>query len=373
MPRRALLVLEDGACFGGEALAGDGTVGGEVVFTTSMTGYQEIATDPSYAGQLITYTFPMNGNYGADPDRDESAGAQCRAILTRELTNYGFNHASRGTWLEWLTQHGVLAVAGLDTRALTRHIREAGALRAVLSTESDDVRALRTAAGKLPPMAGQDLVKGVTCEAPYEVAAAPAEAWAAAPVRHVAVLDFGVKRSMLRYLTARNFRLTVLPADTSSGKVLKLRPDGVFLSNGPGDPAAVTYATRAVGRLLGRVPMFGICLGHQILALALGMSTYKLKFGHRGSNHPVKDLRTGVVEITTQNHGFAVRDDGASHPSAQVTHVNLNDQTVEGVAAPDLRAFSVQYHPESSPGPHDSLYLFDRFAAEMDAAGGEEA
>jgi carbamoyl-phosphate synthase small subunit len=360
MARRALLVLEDGACFSGEALAGGGSVGGELVFNTSMTGYQEIATDPSYAGQLVTYTFPMNGDYGADPDRDESGSAHARAILTRELTNYRFNHDSSATWLDWLGTHEVLAVSGVDTRALTRHLRDRGAMRGVLSTASDDVRGLRRAAQALPSMSGLDLVKSVTTGETYEV---PSQA--VVETHHVVVYDYGVKRSMVRLLGERGFRLTVVPAGTTARDVLKLRPDGVFLSNGPGDPAAVTYGVKAVGRLLGKVPLFGICLGHQILALALGMTTYKLKFGHRGANHPVRDLRTGTVEITTQNHGFAVRDEGTAHPAARVTHVNLNDDTVEGLAAPDLFAFSVQYHPEAAPGPHDSLVLFDRFAEEM--------
>jgi carbamoyl-phosphate synthase small subunit len=360
LPSPALIVLEDGAVFRGEALAGHGAVGGEIVFNTSMAGYQEIATDPSYCGQLITYTFPMNGNYGADPDRDESGKAHARAIITRELTNYRYNRASRTTWLDWLAEHGVLAVTGVDTRALTRHIRDAGALRAVVTTETDDVRHLCKAAQGLPKMSGLDLVKVVSCADAYE-AQAPGDA--PASDLHVVAYDYGVKRSMLRYLAARGFRITVVPASTSAKEVLRYEPDGVFLSNGPGDPAAVGYAVRAVERLLGKVPVFGICLGHQLLAQALGLSTYKLKFGHRGANHPVKDLRSGVIEITTQNHGFAVKSDAVE--GAEITHVNLNDGTVEGVAAPDRYAFSVQYHPESTPGPHDSLYLFDRFREEI--------
>jgi carbamoyl-phosphate synthase small subunit len=354
-------VLEDGAVFRGEALAGHGAVGGEIVFNTSMAGYQEIATDPSYCGQLITYTFPMNGNYGADPDRDESGKAHARAIITRELTNYHYNRASRTTWLDWLAEHGVLAVSGVDTRALTRHIRDAGALRAVVATETDDVKHLCKAAQGLPKMSGLDLVKVVSCTDAYE-AQAPGDA--PASDLHVVAYDYGVKRSMLRYLAARGFRVTVVPASTSAKEVLRYEPDGVFLSNGPGDPAAVGYAVRAVERLLGKVPVFGICLGHQLLAQALGLSTYKLKFGHRGANHPVKDLRSGVIEITAQNHGFAVKSDAVE--GAEITHVNLNDGTVEGVAAPDRYAFSVQYHPESTPGPHDSLYLFDRFRDEIE-------
>ena len=290
MPSPAVIVLEDGALFHGEALAGSGSVGGEVVFNTSMAGYQEIATDPSYCGQLVTYTFPMNGNYGADPDRDESGKAHARAIITRELTNYRYNRASRTTWLDWLAEHGVLAVTGVDTRALTRHIREAGAMRAVVSTETADVKHLRQAAQKLPVMSGLDLAKVVTCAEAYE---APAPEGAPAPDLHVVAFDYGIKRSMLGYLANAGFRVTVVPASTSAKDVLKREPDGVFLSNGPGDPAAVGYAVKTIERLLGKVPLFGICLGHQLLAQALGLSTYKLKFGHRGANHPVKDLRTG--------------------------------------------------------------------------------
>ena len=359
MPKPAVIVLEDGATFAGEALVGRGTVGGEFVFNTSMQGYQEIVTDPSYAGQVMTFTFPMNGNHGADPARDESARAHARAVVARELTNYRYNRAASGRWLEWLADRGVLAVSGVDTRALTRHLREQGAMRGVVSAEGGDVKALRAAARGLPVMAGLDLAGKVTCEAPYQVAATAEERF------RVVALDFGVKRSMLGYLAARGMRVTVLPARASAREVLRSQPDGVFLSNGPGDPAAVTYAVKTVHRLLGKVPVFGICLGHQLLALALGWSTFKLKFGHRGANHPVKDLRSGAIEITTQNHGFAVRDDGQGHGGGAVTHVNLNDGTVEGIAAPDAHAFSVQYHPESAPGPHDSLYLFERFADEM--------
>ena len=366
MPSPALLVLEDGAVYRGEAVAGAGTVGGEIVFNTAMTGYQEIATDPSYCGQIITYTFPLNGNYGADPARDESARAHARAIVARELTNYAYNRAASASWLDWLNAHGVLAIGGVDTRALTRHIRSQGALRAVVSTDDPDVGSLRRRAQKLPRMAGLDLASLVTCAEQTETPALGAPADGGRPL-HVVAFDFGIKRSIVGYLAAAGCRVTVVPAGTSARDVLKLAPDGVFLSNGPGDPAAVTYAVKTVQKLLGRTPVFGICLGHQLLALALGMTTYKLKFGHRGANHPVKDLTTGEIEITTQNHGFAVRDDGtASHdPAAHVTHVNLNDGTIEGLAAPERYAFSVQYHPESTPGPHDSLHLFERFVADM--------
>ncbi len=366
MPSPALVVLEDGAAFRGEAMVGSGTVGGEIVFNTAMTGYQEIATDPSYCGQIVTYTFPLNGDYGADPARDESDRAHPRAIVARELVNYAFNRASSTSWLDWLSAHDVLAVSGVDTRALTRHIRSRGALRAVVSTDDPDVGSLRRRAQRLPRMAGLDLASVVTRA---EAGAGPpaAEPGDGGPRLHVVALDFGMKRSIAGYLAAAGCRTTIVPAGTAARDVMRLAPDGVFLSNGPGDPAAVTYAVKTVQRLLDKTPLFGICLGHQLLALALGMTTYKLKFGHRGANHPVKDLTTGAIEITTQNHGFAVRDDGRSQRdgAVQVTHLNLNDGTVEGIAAPERYAFSVQYHPESTPGPHDSLHLFGRFVAEM--------
>ena len=362
MPSPALIVLEDGSAFRGEAVAGGGTIGGEMVFNTAMTGYQEIATDPSYCGQIITYTFPLNGDYGADPSRDESGQAHARAIIAREMVNYAFNRTSTTSWLDWLNAHDVLAVGGVDTRALTRHLRDKGALRGVVSTDDLDVGSLRRRAQKLPRMAGLDLASVVTCGEPSETPAA-----GSAAALHVVALDFGIKRSIVGYLAAAGCRVTVVPAGTTPREVLKLQPDGVFLSNGPGDPAAVGYAVKTVQKLLGKTPLFGICLGHQLLALALGMSTYKLKFGHRGANHPVKDLTTGEIEITTQNHGFAVRDPGQAGPdgAARVTHVNLNDGTVEGLAAPAQYAFSVQYHPEATPGPHDSLHLFEGFRAEM--------
>jgi carbamoyl-phosphate synthase small subunit len=349
MPRPALLVLEDGASFAGEALVGSGTVGGELVFTTSMGGYQEIASDPSYHGQIVVYTFPMIGNYGA------------AAIVAREITNYRFNRAADSTWLAWLSARDVLAVSGVDTRAVTRHIRERGSPRAVVSTETDDIGTLRAAARRVPAMSGRDLAVEVTCAEPREVApVGPADARF-----HVVVVDLGVKRSILELLVAQGCRLTVVPAATSARAILKLEPDGVLLSNGPGDPAAVTYAVKTTQRLLGKTPVFGICLGHQMLALALGLRTYKLPFGHRGANHPVKELRTGRVEITTQNHGFAVARPDELPPGVELTHVNLNDGTVEGLANAGLSCFSVQFHPEASPGPHDARHLFARFVAQM--------
>ena len=362
LPSPALIVLEDGAAFRGEALAGQGAVGGEIVFNTSMAGYQEIATDPSYCGQLVTFTFPMNGNYGADPERDESGKAHARAIIAREITNYRFNRASRATWLDWLAEHGVLAVSGVDTRALTRHIRDKGALRAVVSTETDDVKHLRKAAQGLPKMGGLDLAKVVTLRETRTRRRRPK-----GPRRPTSTSSPTTSASsarMLRYLGGRGFRVTVVPAQTSAREVLKHEPDGVFLSNGPGDPAAVTYAVKAVERLLGKVPVFGICLGHQLLAQALGYSHLQAQVRPPRRQPPGQ----GPAHRRHRDHDAEPRLRRASTTpwhGAEITHVNLNDGTVEGVAAAGRFAFSVQYHPESTPGPHDSLYLFDRFRDEI--------
>jgi len=372
VPETALIALEDGATFRGEALTGAGTVGGELVFTTGMTGYQEVVTDPSYCGQLVTFTFPMVGNYGVAAAFDESDTAQARAVVAREVTSYRFNHAAEGAWLEWLGARNVMAVTGVDTRALTRHIREAGAMRAAISTEVEAAGELVELARSLPPMTGRDLVTEVTRR--REETLPPADGTAVHDAPHVVVMDFGVKRSIIARLRQQGFRLTVVPADTTSSAILRLKPDGLFLSNGPGDPAAVTYAVKAVSRLVGKVPIFGICLGHQILALALGMRTYKLRFGHRGSNHPVRDLRSGRVMITTHNHGFAVDPDlDNAPPGVQISHVDLNDDTVEGISCDESRAFSVQFHPEASPGPHDAHRLFVCFRDLIAGDGGAAA
>lgn len=365
VPESALIALEDGTTFRGEALTGSGTVGGELVFTTGMTGYQEVVTDPSYRGQLVTFTFPMVGNYGVSPAFDESDAAQARAVVAREITSYRFNHAAEGAWLEWLSAHGVMAVTGADTRALTRHIREAGAMRAAISTEMQGAGELTELARDLPPIKGRDLVREVTRR--QSEVLGPLDGSSAEDAPHVVAMDFGIKRSIVARLREEGFRLTLVPADTTSAAILRMAPDGVFLSNGPGDPAAVTYAVKSLGRLLGKVPIFGICLGHQLLALALGMRTYKLRFGHRGSNHPVRDVRSGRVLITTHNHGFAVDADLDNAPSSvEISHIDLNDGTVEGLVCHDLRAFSVQFHPEASPGPHDARDLFRSFRELVD-------
>jgi carbamoyl-phosphate synthase small subunit len=362
LPSPAIIVLEDGAAYRGEALAGQGAVGGEIVFNTSMAGYQEIATDPSYCGQLITFTFPMNGNYGADAGRDESGKAHARAIIARELTNYRFNRASRQSWLDWLAEHEVLAVSGVDTRALTRHIRDKGALRAVVSTEIDDVKHLRKSAQGLPRMGGLDLAKVVTSGQTYE---APVPEGAPAPDLHVVAYDFGIKRNILRLLSDHGCRMTVVPAQTPGDEVLGLNPDGIFLSNGPGDPEPCTYAIAAIKRFLAEeIPVFGICLGHQLLGLAVGARTVKMKFGHHGANHPVQDLDTGQVFISSQNHGFAV-DESTLPETVRPTHRSLFDGSLQGIACVDRPAFSFQGHPEASPGPRDLAPLFSQFVESM--------
>jgi len=388
------LVLSDGTVFRGFGFGAKGVVPGEAVFNTSMSGYQEIVTDPSYHGQLITFTYPLIGNYGVSDDLLESSGVRSKAIIVREAKNGSWNHSCSSPWIDWLEQNGVVGVGGIDTRALTRRLREHGAMNACVAAGLDlEVDELLKEARELPSMAGSDLVGAVTCAEPYEWQPQPGDE-VVEPRFHVAAYDYGIKRSILRRLAAAGCRVTVVPASFTPEQVLGLKPDGVFLSNGPGDPAAVGYAVDNIRGLVGKVPVFGICLGHQLLSLAVGFSTYKLKFGHRGANHPVRDYLTGKVEITSQNHGFAVEpppvvkqalERGAvvgeggvaeltademfldsDYGRAQVTHLNLNDGTVEGFQLLDQPAYSVQYHPEAGPGPHDSRYLFDRFVELMD-------
>ncbi|HEU4382235.1 MAG TPA: glutamine-hydrolyzing carbamoyl-phosphate synthase small subunit [Anaeromyxobacteraceae bacterium] len=369
--KRATLALADGTVFEGWAFGAEGEASGEVVFNTSMTGYQEILTDPSYVGQMVCMTYPEQGNYGVNEADDESPRPHATAFIVRHHAERASNFRARETLDAYLTAHGIVGIWGLDTRRLTRHIRTAGAQMGVLSTEGSP-RALVERARALPGMEGQDLASVVSTRTRYEWRERGADAWTAgerteeaAPRFHVVAYDWGLKRAMLRLLAEGGCRVTVVPGDTSAGEALALRPDGVFLTNGPGDPAAVGGGRQAVAGILGRVPVFGICLGHQILALAVGARTYKLKFGHRGANQPVKDLATGTVDITVQNHGFAV-DDRSLGGRARVTHQNLNDGTVEGLEVLDAPAFSVQYHPEASPGPHDARSLFGRFVAMME-------
>jgi len=369
MTRPALLALEAGRIFEGTAFGASGTHEGEVVFNTSMTGYQEVLTDPSYKGQIVAMTYPLIGNYGINAEDSESRRAWLEGFVVRELSAVRSNWRSSEDLDTFLAREGIIGIQGVDTRALTRHIRKAGALRAVLSTEELDPKRLTARAKASPGLVGIDLVKDVTCDKPFD--------WKEAGQKNggptVAVLDYGVKYGILRRLAAEGCRVRVLPASTTPADIARHRPDGILVSNGPGDPAAVTYAVELLRSLIekppgGRpIPMFGICLGQQLLGLALGGKTFKLKFGHHGANHPVKDLRTGQVAITVQNHGFCVDKDSIPGDALEITHLNLNDQTLEGFHHRRLPIFSVQFHPEASPGPHDARYLFRQFLELMQA------
>jgi carbamoyl-phosphate synthase small subunit len=363
--RRAYLLLEDGRRFEGTALGAETPAVGEVVFNTCMSGYQEVLTDPSYTGQLVAMTYPLVGNYGVNDEDCESPAPQVAGFIVREASRLASSWRARESLHEYLTRHGVAGIADVDTRALTRHIRARGAMRGAVApgdVPQDEVM------GRIqghPRMEGLDLACGVSTVEPYEVAAMGSERF------HVLAYDFGVKAHSPRLLAERGCRVTVIPADTPPEEILAEAPSGLFVSNGPGDPAAVEKASEAIlGLARADVPVFGICLGHQLIARAFGASTYKLPFGHHGGNHPVRNLDRETVEITSQNHGFAVRagegDTIAGAPALRLTHVNLYDGTVEGVAHRELPVFGVQYHPEAAPGPHDSRYLFDRFAALME-------
>lgn len=348
------LVLEDGTVLEGEAFGAAGTSVGEVVFNTGMTGYQEVLTDPSYAGQIVTMTYPLIGNYGVNAEDIESWKPHVRGFLVREWCDLPSHWRSTGTLEGYLKEHGIVGLAGIDTRALTRHLRRQGTLRGVLTTDPAADPAALAARAREWTAAG--LVDEVSTREPYDLEPPGVQAGP-----HVVVVDFGVKRNILRSLRNLGCRVTVVPAGGTADGILARRPDGVLLSNGPGDPADVAGAPEMVRGLLGRLPVFGICLGHQILGLALGGRSFKMKFGHRGVNHPVTDLETGRSYITTQNHGYAVDPASLAGTGLSVTHVNLNDGTVEGMRHETLPAFSVQYHPEACPGPEDSLYLFNRF------------
>ncbi len=364
---RAHLVLADGTVFPGRPFGARGATTGEAVFTTTMLGYQEVLTDPSYCGQIVTMTAPEIGNVGVNDEDVEATDGKPRVagFVVRDLSPVTSNWRAKESLDAWLTRHGIVGISEIDTRKLTRHLRDHGSQNGAIGTEP--VEALTRRAREAPDMSGLDLVKIVT---PKQACAwtEGRGVWATSPPRpprhHVVAVDYGIKRNILRCLVDTGCKVTVVPATMSAKDILGLQPDGVFLSNGPGDPAAVTYAATTIKELLGKKPLFGICLGHQLLALALGARTYKLKFGHRGANQPVKDLASGKIEITTQNHGFCV--DLATLPSGvESTHVHLNDGTSEGLRAASVQAFSVQYHPEAAAGPHDSLYLFDRFIAMM--------
>jgi len=376
MANRALLVLADGTTIVGTSFAAEGERIGEVVFNTSLTGYQEILTDPSYTGQIVVMTYPHIGNYGVNPEDVESRRPFVEGIVVREACPRPSNWRSTASLADYLRQHGIPGISGIDTRALTRHLRDAGAMMGILSTVDLDPQSLLAKVQTAPSIVGRDLVRMVTCPLPYAWDEGMGSSWGNAvplPQWTVVVYDFGVKYTILRSLRSVGCSVCVVPATTPAEQVLAMRPDGVVLSNGPGDPSALPYACAAVRGLLGRVPIFGICLGHQILGLALGGRTYKLKFGHHAGNHPVKNLQTGAVEITAQNHGFAVDLDSIPGHPCQATHISLNDGTIEGMAHRSLPAFSVQYHPEASPGPHDSRYLFDAFIRMMADWHGREA
>jgi len=365
----AILVLEDGTHFAGRAFGAAGTALGEAVFNTSMSGYQEILTDPSYYGQLVCMTYPHIGNYGVNAEDPESARPWAAGLIVREAATTPSNWRANSNLHQYLQQHGLVGIDEIDTRALTRHLREHGAMRAAISSDILDPARLREQLKALPPMQGRDLVREVTCAEPYEWnQQLPADWYAASQVPaapfaeqnpHLMVIDCGVKANILRWTVSLGFHTTVVPAFTPADVILQQQPDAVLVSNGPGDPEPVEYVIATLRDLIGKIPMFGICLGHQLLGLALGGQTFKLKFGHHGGNHPVKHVQTGKIEITAQNHGFAVEPESLDAAAIELTHVNLNDHTLEGFRHKDLPIFSVQYHPEASPGPHDSGYLFE--------------
>jgi carbamoyl-phosphate synthase small subunit len=384
---KAILLLEDGTVYEGTSFGAKGTSCGEVVFNTSMTGYQEILTDPSYNEQIITMTYPLIGNYGTNKTDTESRKVFASGFIIKENCDYPSNWRKEDSLAGYLKKNNVVGLEGIDTRAIVKHIRTQGAMRGIISSAELDIGRLKEKLNKYPGLVGRDIVKDVTAKKPYlwnkpvidivtghhcdfdrrnylgcSGPSKPFTYMDIAPTPYkVIAIDFGIKHNILRLLCSHGCDVTVVPAFASAAQVLSMKPDGVFLSNGPGDPAAVSYATETVHALLGKLPIFGICLGHQLLALALGGKTYKLKFGHRGANHPVKNLRTGKIEITCQNHGFCVDINSLKDKKVELTHLNLNDQTNEGICCDKLGAFSVQYHPEASPGPHDSRYLFDSF------------
>ena len=390
---KAILALEDGRSFEGEAFGATGSSFGEACFNTSMTGYQEVLTDPSYRGQIVAMTYPLIGNYGINELDNESKGPHVRGFVIEELCEAPSNWRSETSLDEYLAANNIIGIQGIDTRALTKHLREAGAMRALLTTEDITPEDACAKAADSPSMVGMDYVKEVTAAEPYRwdpedqlsrewtlpnLTLRPDDVQANGedhflplpePKYHIVAYDFGIKHNILRNLRQHGFTVDVVPATTSAADVLARNPEGVFLSNGPGDPDALDYIHGEIRELLGKVPIFGICLGHQILSHALGGSTFKLKFGHRGGNQPVKDLRSGKVSITSQNHGFAV--DGEKLPEeVEITHINLNDNTVEGLRHKVHPAFSVQYHPEAAPGPHDAAYFFDEFAKLIEQSRG---
>ncbi len=356
---KAILALEDGTIFRGTSFGATGERSGEVVFNTSLSGYQEVITDPSYKGQMVAMTYPLIGNYGVNEEDVESRGAFLDGFIVKEYSKIHSNWRSTQSLGDYLAKQNVMGIEGIDTRKLTLHIRQAGAMRAVLSTVDGDEKSLVRKAQESPSLVGVDLVKEVTTGRKY--------VWAEKGTKagnysyHVVVIDGGVKYNILRILCSRGCKVTVVPAAMPAAEILGMKPDGIMLSNGPGDPAAVTSIVNTTRELIGKLPIFGICLGHQMLGQALGGTTYKLKFGHHGGNQPVKDLKTGKVAITVQNHGFCVDIDSLPKKDIEITHINLNDKTLEGLRHKKLPVFSVQFHPEAAPGPHDAAYLFDNF------------
>ncbi|MEO7804207.1 MAG: glutamine-hydrolyzing carbamoyl-phosphate synthase small subunit [Actinomycetota bacterium] len=379
--RPAVLVLEDGEVFEGSSFGAIDDAFGEVVFNTGMSGYQEVLTDPSYDGQLVAMTYPHVGNYGVNSEDVESSHPRVRGFVVRDVPNHWSSWRGRYSLSTYLNDNGIVGITEIDTRRLTRHIRDLGAMRGVISSRVDQIEELLQEVVRFPEMTGTDLVPNVTTSEPYE--------WPSPDKARfkVAALDFGIKHNILRLLSAHGCAVTIFPAATPAEQIMDFDPDGVFCSNGPGDPEAVTYGIETISKLVGNIPLFGICLGHQLLALACGLTTYKLKFGHRGVNHPVARMSDGAVEITTQNHGFAVSSEpfGLKVPTSpaepipaaakytgrfgeiELTHLNLNDFTIEGLRLIDVPAFSVQYHPEAGPGPHDARYLFETFTQLMNA------
>jgi carbamoyl-phosphate synthase small subunit len=372
--QKAILALEDGMIYAGWSFGFSGEKAGEVVFNTSMTGYQEILTDPSYKGQIVVMTYPLIGNYGINPEDVESIGPKVEGFIVKENSSIFSNWRGERSLFDYLNHYRIMGVEGMDTRAITKHIRTAGAMKAVLSTEDLNRDSLIKKAKNSPGLVGRDLVKEVTCQKSYPWTS-PSEpqflnGQTPHPTLHppftVVAVDYGVKYNILRSLRDLNCEVTVLPASSKAETILSHNPDGILLSNGPGDPEGLPYAIDTIRRLVGKKPIFGICLGHQLLGLALGGKTFKLKFGHRGANQPVKDLKSGRVMITSQNHGFSVDPTSLNPAEVELTQINLNDQTLEGMRHKRFPIFSVQYHPEASPGPHDTKDLFDEFVRMME-------